>query len=373
MLLARRHFFKILLISLAFAVSLSGSVRAADLETGVIVLQPMHASIEEQNEIIGQLRAKGVHLIRTAMRPEKAYIDFARRAFANGIRIDALVDPQAPRGLPPTNLSNDFRNNWTLLASADPNLSRTFLQNLIQQLEANGVVLAAIELGNEINWTDVNKDFPRTIRGKILDLDGLRTDPVGQQFAANFTKYLNILAVVKDVRDHSSLNKRTPIISAGLVSINTGDADTQFFESHGYSVTIGATLKYLQAGGLDKLVDYYGVHYYPRDPTPAARKRHLEISGMSECRAAGSATGKPCWITEWGADNTQKTCPVNDMARAALIQETMDNYRELARADRLLVALYYSWNSPPGSDNLNPSSIYRCGELTDGGKRAISP
>jgi hypothetical protein len=341
------------------------------LQTGVIFLQPMKYTVAEQNDILDQMQANGVRLIRTAILPERAYIDFAKRAYAKNIQIDALIVPQVPRGIGPTPAAEGFNSNWSSLSYADPTLSRQFMQKLFQQLDANGIVLAGVELGNEINWSDVNAGFPQSIQGKILQFSDLQTDPQGQQFAANFSQYLKILAILKEVRDSSTLNRQTPIISAGLVSINTGDADTNFFENHGYSVTISATIQYLRAGGLDNLVDFYGIHYYPKDATPAARKRHLDVSAVSVCQPAGATSGKPCWITEWGVDNPQQTCPTDDTARAAIVTETMNNFRELASAGRLADVFYYAWNSPPGSQRIDPPSIYRCGQLTEAGRLAL--
>jgi hypothetical protein len=185
---------------------------------------------------------------------------------------------------------------------------------------------------------------------------------------------VKVLAVLKDVRDHSNLNRKTPIISAGLSTVGPAGTRPDFFTSHGYAVTISATLTFLRANGLDNLVDGYGIHYYPDGKsTTAERKSRMEIYAVSQCRPAGVAGGKPCWMTEWGFNNNDKTCPLNDSARAALIQETMKGFHDLARQGRLVGIFYYSWDSVPGSDQINPSSVFRCGVLTDAGKLALSP
>jgi len=51
----------------------------------------------------------------------------------------------------------------------------------------------------------------------------------------------------------------------------------------------------------------------------------------------------------------------------------MTNFRELARQDRLAVAIYYAWSGRPGSENQERFGIYRCGALTQAGKMAITP
>jgi hypothetical protein len=99
----------------------------------------------------------------------------------------------------------------------------------------------------------------------------------------------------------------------------------------------------------------------------------METYAVSQCRPAGVASGKPCWITEWGFSNNDKSCPLNDSARAVLIRETTNELRDLARQGRLVSVFYYSWDSAPGSGQINPSSVFRCGVLTDAGKLALSP
>jgi hypothetical protein len=91
----------------------------------------------------------------------------------------------------------------------------------------------------------------------------------------------------------------------------------------------------------------------------------METYAVSQCRPAGVAGGKPCWITEWGFSNSDKSCPLNDSARAALTRETMNDFRDLARQGKLASVFYYSWDSAPGSGQINPSSVFRCGVQTD--------
>jgi hypothetical protein len=61
-------------------------------------------------------------------------------------------------------------------------------------------------------------------------------------------------------------------------------------------VSLPATLAFLRAGGLNKLVDAYGIHSYPwadhpGDPAAAARRAaRLEAVDLAECRAAGAAS-----------------------------------------------------------------------------------
>jgi hypothetical protein len=294
------------------------AAQTATLETGAIPLNPTAASVAEQNNLISQLRAAGVHVIRVALTTDNVRIAFAKRAYEQGIKIEALIEPQFPKGaVAGPDQSDDTPRIWggLPLASVDPALSKAYFQTLFQKLEASGIVLAGLELGNEINWTNVNKDFPKTIHGKIFNFDDLHHDPRAQQIAAGLLQYVKVMAVLKDVRDHSSLNQKTPIISAGLSTVGPAGTAPDFFTQHGYAVTISATLTFLRNNGLDSLVDGYGIHYYPNDKTTAAERRNrMDTYAVSQCRPTGFAGGKPCWITEWGFSNNDKSCPIDDSA-----------------------------------------------------------
>ena len=93
----------------------------------------------------------------------------------------------------------------------------------IDSLDANGITLAGVELGNEINWAAFNPEFPLPGEGKILSLQDLADDPEGKQIAKGFLQYVKVLAALKEVRDHSRLNRSTPIILGGLVSAKDGE------------------------------------------------------------------------------------------------------------------------------------------------------
>jgi hypothetical protein len=162
------------------------------------------------------------------------------------------------------------------LSYADPALSRAAFQKLFDALDANGIVLAGIELGNEINWAAFNPEFPLPGEGKILSLQDLSHDPEGKQIAKGFLQYIKILAVLKEVRDHSELNRTTPLISAGMVS--APDGEKLYNNKREDMVSLPATMSFLRANGLDALVDSYGIHTYPSDdhpgdPTAAVRRR----------------------------------------------------------------------------------------------------
>jgi hypothetical protein len=241
-----------------------GRTPAQEMVVGVNVVNPLRASIADQNTLFGQLKAAQVHVIRCGISNDDKGIDFAKRAAAQGIRLQLIVGPQYSPGAPTRPYQpNAFPAMWggPPLSYADPALSKTFFQHLFDSLEANGIVLAGVELGNEINWAAFNPEFPLPGEGKILSLQDLDHDPEGKQIAKGFLQYIKVLEVLKEVRDHSRLNRSTPIISAGLVSAK--DGEKLYDNKKEDMVSLSATMAFLRAHGLDSLVDAYGVHSYP--------------------------------------------------------------------------------------------------------------
>jgi hypothetical protein len=200
--------------------------RAQDVVVGVNVVNPMRASIADQDAVLAEIRAAGVHVIRCPISDDAKGIDFAKRAAAQGIKLQLGVGPEYAPGAPMRPYQPAaFPAMWggPPLSHAGPALSKASFQSLFDQLDANGIVLAGIELGNEINWAAFNPEFPLPGEGKILSLADLSHDPEGIQIAKGFRQYLKVLAALKEVRDHSRLNRTTPIISAGLVAAPDGE------------------------------------------------------------------------------------------------------------------------------------------------------
>jgi len=347
---------------------------------GVNVVNPMRANLEDQNATFSQLKAAGVQVIRCGITADGKGIDYAKRAAAQGINIQLILSPQYAPGAPsrPYDPKN-FPSMWGghPLSYADPALSKTYYQSLFDQLDKNGVVLTGIELGNEINWAAFNPEFPLPGEGKILSLQDLYNDPEGKQIAKGFLQYLKVLAVLKEVRDKSSLNCHVPIILAGMVS--APDGEKLYNNKKEDMVSLPATIGFLQANGLDTLVDAYGIHSYPSAAQPgnpaadAKRAARFTSVDIAECRPAASKSGKAAWITEWGFNNTDQNCPVNDTARTLLVKQMMGIFAKAAEQGRLVGITYFAWNSDPWSKQPDPLSLYRCGGLTSSGKAAIQP
>ena len=121
-------------------------------------------------------------------------------------------------------------------------------------------------------------------------------------------------------------------------------------------------------------MDAYAVHVYPWANGPgqaaAASGRQSRITKyvLAECRPAGSADRKPCWITEWGFRNTDKSCPFHEADQVSLIEEMRNDLRPYVRQRRLLGLFYYAW-----VDTMENFGVDRCGSLTWSGRLAIAP
>jgi hypothetical protein len=365
---------------LAACVFLSGVAYAQDVVVGVNVVNPMRASVTDQNAVLAQLQAAQVHVIRCGISNDDKGIDYAKRAAAKGIRIQLGLGAEYPTTAPSRPYQPEqFPQMWGghPLSYADPDLSKAAYQKLFDALDANNIELAGIELGNEINWAAFNPEFPLPGEGKILSLADLSHDPEGQQIAKGFLQYLKILTVLKDVRDHSRLNRNTPIISAGMVS--APDGEKLYNNKQEDMVSLPATMTFLRKHGLDSLVDGYGVHTYPSTDHPgdpaAATKRaaRFESVDLAPCRAAGQPGAKPCWFTEWGFPNGDFSCPSKDSARALLVQEMRVNFAKAAAEHRVAGITYFAWNSDPWSKQPDADSVYRCDGLTEAGRLAVAP
>jgi len=334
---------------------------------GVNVINPYALSASEQDAMLDAIHSSGVSVIRASITLDDKGVDYAERAWKHGIRIEWPIyhfGGYDPFGKVP-------------LSAADPNQFRATFQPILDRLEAKGIVGAAFELGNEINLSGTNPEFAKPAgRARQLSLADLENDPEGQHVAQGFRQYLKLLAVLKDIRDHSKLNGQTPITTAGL---GTYDQDDGFLPgwAKGDIVGIHTTLSYMRAHGLDNLVDAYGVHIYPDTKhnsvdAPALRKDRTARYDLADCRAPGTSDGKPCWITEWGIDNTTTFCPIDDIQRGQFVQEIRNDFQPYIRQGTVAGLLYFAWNSTPGASSIMASSVWRCGALTNAGKLALS-
>lgn len=354
---------------------LADTAHAQDIVRGINFVHPSLFSVADQNAVLANLRAAGVHVIRFGIEEDlDKNIDFMKRANAQHISAILILHgryaPDAPtRPYRP----KEFPGMWAgpPFSSLDPGLSGQYFREVMEKLDANGIRLVGLELENEINMAGNNPDFRLPGEGRVLSLSDLYHDPEGQQVAKGYLQYLKELAALKQARDTSKLNQHTPLLPTSLVEIvQEGPWPTP---KNYDGVSVGATMAFFRANGLDKIVDAYNLHTYPWADSPGAkasaihRLQRLEQLVLPACSPAGSQSGKPCWITEWGFANDSKSCPSDERARSSLVQEMMSDFSQMVKARRLTGLIYYSWLGEARFDT------YRCGELTEPGKIALRP
>jgi len=341
---------------------------AANVIVGVNVVGVDQLSEAQQDALIAQLRRDGVTTVRTGFGP--TFQHFVIHAYQNGIGTVAILYPmQGSTGpLRPANPAVGLTWRQQALSDANPEGFKEWLIPQLAALEASGVHLTALELGNEINSPHFNGDFlPAQATGRLLGLADLTnpSDPEGHAIATGYLKYLKVMAALKEVRDHSRLNRKTPILSAGLASSGLPGKKPGWKLD---GVSASDTLAFWRKNGIAPLVDGYGMHAYTA-PDPN-RTVSVLIDVLNKDAFAMCTSRKPCWLTEWGFDNRNTSCPVDETTRMKLIGTMRGALQQLSAQGRLAGFLYYSWAGHPGEVG---STIFRCGALTDAGKLALSP
>lgn len=122
---------------------------------GVNVNSFQNFSVVDQQVIVEQLKRSGVGFVRTSLRPDDKNMTLAKNLQSEGIGLVLATGAE-------------FSPNAMPLSYADLERSRAYYQTVFDKLDDKGVVLAGIEVGNEINWTDFNGDFPIPGQGKAF-------------------------------------------------------------------------------------------------------------------------------------------------------------------------------------------------------------
>jgi hypothetical protein len=244
------------------------------LSVGVNVVNPQWLSRPEQDAIFDQLGGAGVKLVRVPFvhptgEDDDGAVRLLQRIRARGLKIVLILYLEFPPNAPIRPAVPSLPDMWPgpALSAADPLLFRDRYRAVFRKLDEAGVALEGVELGNEINWTAFNGEFPIPGRGRVYGYEDLDREPIARRVAAGFRAYIRTAAELKRIRDGSRLNARTPIISAGLADFGApGPRPGEVTDV----VSIPATLRYLREHGLDEFVDAYGVHTYPEiDASPA--------------------------------------------------------------------------------------------------------
>lgn len=360
-----------------FALSVAGigSVRADEPAAivGVNVVNPQWDARAEQDATLDAVQRAGVRVIRIPLVPPNGgtydgTIDYVDRAARRGLRVLLVVYPSYRPDAPSRPLVPGEPEMFSLppLSAADAGLFAKTYEPVLRRVDRLGLRLAAIEFGNEINWTAFNGEFAIPGRGIVLGYEELSADPLGRRIATGYRAYLESLVALKRIRDALTLNHDTPILAAGFADFGPARMRPRGkFDS----VNVQASLRYMRERGLDGLADGYSIHTYPQpgDP-PATRAAKLRDDVLSACGVQPGGTGKPCWLTEWGVEDPNHACPVNDAGRTAVIDEFRSAIAPAVRDGRVRALIFYAWDG----DN-DPHALVRCGALTKAGRSALAP
>ncbi|MBV8511565.1 MAG: hypothetical protein JOZ94_14120 [Xanthobacteraceae bacterium] len=340
---------------------------------GVDFVHPLQFSAEQQNAKLSELQSLGVRVIRFGMyaQDEDKNVDFIKRAYAHKIAVVLILHGLYVPGAPERPFRpKEFPGMWPgpPMSDLDPGRSAQYFRELFGKLDAGGVPLAGLELENEINMAGNNPDFQLPGEGRVLGLTDLSNDPEGQHVAKGYLQYLKVLAALKDAREHAKLNNHTPLLPTSLVAI-TQEGPWPTPKPYD-GVSVGATMAFLRAHGLDQLVDAYNLHIYPSGDHPGDKA--AAIHRMRNLRALVDPVcgpgSKPCWITEWGFAYASKTCTAQEERDHVLVvQDMMSDFSQLAHEGRLTGLIYYSWTGDPIFD------LDRCGATSESGRLAIAP
>jgi hypothetical protein len=332
-------------------------------QVGVNLTNGDRLSQSAQLAALSELQAAGANVIRIPLEPRTwgppgVYTDgiaLIKTAYASGIKPIVIVPLQYPASVKRRPYNPAYPHIWGAypLSQSDPATLTSWFTPILAQLEASGVVLAGLELGNEINWAPFNGDFPVPGEGNVFGDTDLYANAEAQIIAAGYQAYMRSLQALRQIRDASTLNQATPVISAGLS--NPGAPKTGGVALDGVrvdAVSINATLNYLRAYGLDTAADSYGIHFYPNaNATSVQRDAELANNALTQCGKYGVS----CSVTEWGFRLPSFTCPLNDGSRYNLTHEILSDVAAWGPAVRSMI--WFDWLSPQ-------YGLYHCGAET---------
>jgi len=196
----------------------------------------------------------------------------------------------------------------------DINLVETRVRAALQRFAASGVRITGIEVANEFNSAAFNGDLPFVKGGAILDFANHREFRFWTDYSAGMEKLVEAIAAIKKARDASETYIKVPVILGGLARPST----TWLRNMDASLVEPDLALKTLIDLGVDRYVDAYAIHLYPKVPADQWTSPHDAIARhvdehMTPVVAVSGPT-KPWWITEWGFAKRHDMTPGPDGA-----------------------------------------------------------
>lgn len=318
-----------------------------------------------REKVLDQIAQSGIRSVRLSLtNPTDASIDAVRLAHQKGLAVLLEISLNNPALYPEgTKPRSGLGRIWDMyrLSDISPEQYRTVLRDALQRIDRLGAPLVAVEPGNEINWGAYNGDLEIRPAANTRTARSLKDVADPDAVARGAAKYVALLKVTREELAKTQLSAGAKVVSAGLSDIPPEHADRRGIDS----IDPASFTALMRQHGLDQAADGYGIHIYPGgDHSPAAREQHVE-QALSICRVR-PAEGKPCWITEWGFANTEKTCPADDSRREPLVKATRDRFAQLMREGRIVAAFYFDWDA-------TTYGVWRCGGLSPAGRAAVTP
>ncbi|WP_426442534.1 hypothetical protein [Bradyrhizobium genosp. P] len=328
----------------------------------------------KQDAKLNELHGYGVTTIREGFpsKMDEKFNRFIIAAYKRGIGTVAIIYPTLGGTQQHTSeVDPGAGRRWRVpaLVDADPEAFKKLFSAQLAALEDAGVKLATFEIGNEFNTVGYNADFPAHGSGRVLGLSDLDNpgDAEARRVAEGYLQLIKIMTVVKDVRDHSRLNKATPIITGGLA--NVAKPSPKSFNGQTASA-VADTISFLHQHCVDRFVEGYGVHAYTSgDPHETIAQRIPVLEDIFHV----CTRDKPCWLTEWAFNNHDQSCPLRDETRVQLVEAERTTLKHFVDQGRLAASLYYSWDGDFPGQTENMGAIFRCSALTQAGRLALSP
>ena len=342
----------------------------AQLATGVNNVHLGWLKADQREKVLEEMARAGVKSVRVGMvAPFEQSIDALAAVERHGMSVELVVSLTGGQLIAPHPALRPGRGSiWpgVGLSQLEPDFFKVHFGSIWQEIEKRQIHLVAIELGNEINWAAFNGDLGVVAPGQSPSpgapgLAGLADPAV---YSKGLRNYIQALAIVKEMRDASIVNRHAALLSAGLASMSASFAAGMGAEY----VDAVQTLAILKGMRLDAIVDGYALHSYPdRRARPTERERVFDAL-ISLCGREG---GHACWLTEWSVAEPVRACEIDDKAAGqsqTVIVEMNKVIASRAAQGRLAAAYYFDWDGAT-----EPYAIWRCGHLTESGKAVLQP
>lgn len=312
--------------------------------------------------IIDQIAAHHVTSIRlTLNQPIERAADIVAYAQSHGLRVLVNVglsvgDYYAPTAQP--RAGRGIIRPVRRLSDLDIERYRDVLRQFLAALDQRNARLTALEVGNEINWSDFNGDFPVAAEGQIFDEQSIGLTAESARILEGFHKYRLSLEISRELLHASAAGQNALIISAGLYAPSPWT-----LKSNGSALSLAATKALFDRFGITQAVDAMAIHVYPPREvaggamfaeTLAAVKSTMQICGIR-------GAGKPCLITEWGFPNSEATTERGDSPRLAFFRSFERVLSCLDRVQDIRGAYLFTWDESPRY------SVWRDERLLEGG------